>query len=46
MNKQIAIFGGRECIKEKEKHYFSMAYELVKLWLKIHLLLLRVPGPD
>jgi uncharacterized protein (TIGR00730 family) len=45
MNKQIAIFGGRECIKEKESYYYSIAYELGKALARNSFVAITGAGP-
>ncbi|MBI3379696.1 TIGR00730 family Rossman fold protein [Candidatus Gottesmanbacteria bacterium] len=45
MKKKIVVFAGNECVKDKEKYYFSLAYKLGKLLAKDGFIVVTGGGP-
>ena len=45
MKKKIAVFGGTQCIKDKEPYYFNVAYETGKLLAQAGYIVMTGGGP-
>lgn len=45
MNKKIVVFAANKCSKEKEKHYYSLAYQMGKLLAKEGFTVVTGGGP-
>lgn len=45
MKKKIVVFAGNECVKEKEKYYYSLAFETGKLLAENNFITVTGGGP-
>lgn len=45
MKKKIVVFAGNECVKDKEKYYYSLAYKTGKLLAKNNFITVTGGGP-
>lgn len=45
MRKKIVVFAGNECVKEKEKYYYSLAYKTGKLLAENNFITVTGGGP-